>query len=271
MWGILLARRSGKFGDLSSMHEPVRGIVHVHSDFSRDGLCSIAELAAFARASGLRFVGLTDHAEDLSSDDMKQLRQLCEEHSDESLLMLPGLEFRCSGDIHILGLGITDAIASVDPITVASQVQRLGGIGILAHPDRNGYHVSKDLCGVLNGIEIWNVGSDGRFVPPVRALHLLRESRDRNPAIAAFGGVDLHGLDGLPAVNLELQLKGSSRLDAQTLLDLLLSGRFAIRGRYVVLEASLPPNRLTCFSLWAFRKIYEVSKTIRDAIPLGEV
>ncbi len=104
------------------MSENIKGIIHVHSDFSRDGLHSVADLAEFARQSGFRFVGLTDHAEDLSEEHMQSLRQECEKHSDESCVMIPGLEFRCSGDIHILGLGIAHDIASGDPVTVASRI-----------------------------------------------------------------------------------------------------------------------------------------------------
>ncbi len=148
-----------------AMSEPVRGIIHVHSDFSRDGLHSIADLADFAREAGFRFVGLTDHDEDLSLEDRTSLRRECEKHSDESCVIIPGLEFRCNADIHILGLGITDDVRSSDAATVATQITEMGGIAVLAHPSRNGYQCPGELCAVLNGIEIWNAVYDGRFVP----------------------------------------------------------------------------------------------------------
>src|SRR3990172_6112768 len=118
MLGIYSAEWSGGSAWTTAMSELVKGIIHVHSDFSRDGLCSIADLADFAREAGFQFVGLTDHAEDLSPEDMESLRRECEKHSERSFVMIPGLEFRCSDDIHILGLGITGDISSSDAVTL---------------------------------------------------------------------------------------------------------------------------------------------------------
>lgn len=252
------------------MNEAVTGIIHVHSDFSRDGLCSIADLAGLAREAGFRFVGLTDHAEDLSSADLKDLRRLCEEYSDDSFVMIPGLEFRCSGDIHILGLGIADPIPHNDPIVVASQIAASGGLAILAHPGRNGHQCPRELCNVLHGIEIWNASYDGRFVPTLASFHLLQEARRTNHAICGFGGPDFHGLDRNPGVILELRTDlTSSSVDTRIVLHCLKSGTFRMRGRYVAFDAHTAPNWLNRLSLWAFRKVYEVGTAIRD-VALGE-
>lgn len=246
------------------MNDLVTGIIHVHSDFSRDGLCSIADLADFAREAGFQFVGLTDHREDLSYGDLKSLRAECETVSDESFAMIPGLEFRCDGDIHILALGIADDIASTDAVTVASQIEARGGLAILAHPGRNGYQCPLALCGVLNGIEIWNAAYDGRFVPRLATFRLLQEARSANPAIFGFGGADLHSLDRSPGVILELQLNGKNAVDAWKILQSLRTGMFAVHGRCVSFDAYAMPRPLACLRLWALRKLYEVSKAIRD-------
>ncbi len=246
------------------MNKPVRGIIHVHSHFSTDGLCSIAVLADFARDSGFQFVGLTDHAEDLSLEERESLRRECEKHSDESCVLIPGLEFRCGDDIHILGLGITDDMGSTDPVAVAMQIRGLGGLAILAHPGRNGYQCPRKLCSVLDGIEIWNAGYDGRFVPPLANLRLLQEARDFNPSIFGFGGTDLHWLDRPPGVVLKLGVNGTAGLNARVVLQHLRSGGFSVCGRYMSFDACTSPHRLTRLSLWTFRKLYEVFKAIRD-------
>ncbi len=247
------------------MNEPVTGIIHVHSDFSRDGLCSIADLADFAREAGFQFVGLTDHAEDLSPEDMKSLQEECGKYSNESFVMIPGLEFRCSGDFHILGLGIADPIPDSDPVVVASQIAASGGLAILAHPGRNGHQCPRDLLSVLNGIEIWNAAYDGRFVPPSANLRLLQEAWSVNPAILGFGGVDLHTLERAPGVILELRSNGSSEVSAQMVLHRLHSGRFRMRGKCFSFNAHPAPNWVSHSSLWACRKVYEVVTAIRDA------
>lgn len=247
----------------------VTGIIHVHSDFSSDGLCSIADLAGLAREAGFRFVGLTDHAEDLSSEDVEDFRRECEKHSDESFAMIPGLEFRCRGEIHILGLGAAGHIDETDPVVIASQVRAKGGVAILAHPGRIGYQCPPELFTALHGIEIWNSPDDGRFVPPLAGLHLLREARMANPAIFGFGGVDLHWIDQSPAVTLELSMNGTFPVSAGVVLDFLRSGRFTVRGRYIAFSARPAANWLTFSSFSALRKLYEVARTIRE-IALGE-
>lgn len=248
------------------MGERIRGFIHVHSDFSRDGLCSVGELAEFANAAGYQFVGLTDHAEDLSPEDGEALRQECEKHSGDALVMIPGLEFRCTGDVHILGIGITHRIPHTDPILVASEILKREALAILAHPGRIGYRCPPGLWGVLNGIEVWNASYDGRFVPPPGALRLLREARRSNPTVCGFGGADLHGLYRPPGVELELYVTGDHCLNSASLLQCLRLGQFAVRGRYVWLDPKTPPGPLVDISLWGFRKIYEVSKATRDKV-----
>ncbi|MGH7380646.1 MAG: PHP domain-containing protein [Candidatus Methylomirabilales bacterium] len=251
------------------MSEPVRGIIHVHSNFSRDGLCSIADLADFARDSGYRFVGLTDHAEDLTPADMKELRLLCEKHSDDSLAMIPGLEYRCRGEIHILGLGITHDISTDDPVLVASQIRQRGGLAVLAHPGRSGYQCAPELCAALDGIEIWNAGYDGLFVPSLENFRLLGRARGVNSSLFGIGGADLHGFHRPPGVILELLINGSTRIDPRAILKHIGTGKFSIRGRYVRFSAYTVPHRLARVRLWVFRKLYEVSKAVRD-VALGE-
>ena len=252
------------------MSESVKGIIHVHSDFSRDGLCSIEDLADFAREAGFQFVGLTDHAEDLSPEDMKSLRGECEKHSDESCVLIPGLEFRCSEDIHILGLGITDDMSSTDPVTVAGQIRDLGGLSILAHPYRNGYRCPPELSSCLNGIEIWNAAYDGRFVPRLASLRLLREARNVNPSMFGIGGADLHGLYNPPGVVIQLPVNGNAGVNLRMVLQDLQSGRFSVCGRYVRFDAHTEPQPVARFLVWTFRKLYEVAKTIRN-VAVGEM
>ena len=251
------------------MSELVKGIVHVHSDFSRDGLCSIADLADFAREAGFQFVGLTDHAEDLSPEDVESLRRECEKHSERSFVMIPGLEFRCSDDIHILGLGVTGDISRSDAVTLTTQIRAIGGLAVLAHPGRIGYRCPPELCAVLNAVEIWNAAYDGCFVPPLAGLRLLQEARGVNPSIVGIGGADLHGLHRPPGVVLELPVTGNAHIDACMVLRHLGTGLFSVCGRYVRFDAKMVPRRLTRIPLWSFRKLYEASKAIRD-MAVGE-
>lgn len=251
------------------MNERVTGIIHVHSDFSRDGSCSIATLADFARQAGFQFVGLTDHSEDVCFKDLKSLRRQCEKHSDESFVMMPGLEFRCADGIHLLGVGITDQILTTDAVIVATQIGAMGGLAILAHPGRSDYQCSPELCSVLDGIEIWNAAYDGRFVPALGSIRLLQEARRSNPTICGFGGADLHGLHSPPGVALEFRAERIFHINTQVVLRCLQSGTFTIRGRYVSFNAHTGADPLAWFPLWGFRKLYEIAKAVRDATSGG--
>ena len=248
------------------MSKPITGIIHVHSEFSSDGFHSVADLADFARQSGFRFVGLTDHSEDLSAEDIQSLQRECIKCSDELLIMIPGLEFRCQEDVHILGIGVTENITSVDPVTVASEIQERGGLALLAHPGRNEYQFPRELCRVLDGIEIWNAGYDGRFVPPLANLRLLEEARAINPAVLGFGGADLHGFDQPPGVALQLQENGSGQVDIGMVLHGLRSGSFSVRGTYLTFDATTGSHRVGGIPLITFRKLYEISRAVRNVV-----
>lgn len=247
------------------MSEFARGIIHVHSDFSRDGFCSVKDLAEFAREAGFGFVGITDHAEDLSAGDVKELSQNCKTYSDESFVMIPGLEFRCTDGLHILGLGVREGIEDVDPVRVASRIRQQGGVAVLAHPSASGHRCPRELSAVLDGIEIWNARYDGRYVPAMANVRLLEEVREINPAVAGFGGADLHVLDRDPGVALELRVRPKPNVDPDMVLKDLREGKFAVCGRYLRLHTRLPARGLARAGLWAFRKSYELSKAIRDA------
>jgi len=183
--------------------------------------------------------------------------------------MIPGLEFRCHDDIHILGLGITHNISSGDPTAVAKHIQGLGGVAVLAHPGRNGYQCPRELSGVLHGIEIWNAAYDGRFVPPLANIRLLQEARATNPALLGFGGADLHVFDRPPGVVLHVRGNGSGRVDGEMVLHGLRSGSFSTRGRYLSFDGTTIPDWLGGVSIRTFRTLYEISRHFRNAV-LGE-
>ncbi len=242
----------------------MRGIIHAHSEFSRDGLHSVGDLADFARECGFRFVGLTDHAEDLSAEDIQSLQQECIKCSDELFVMIPGLEFRCRDDIHILGIGVTEKIASTDPVTVARYIQGVDGLAVIAHPGRNGYQCSPDLFPVVNGIEIWNAAYDGRFVPPLANLRIFQEARGHNANISAFGGADLHWFEGPPGITVELPAKTDFPVTPERVMDYLRLGKFTIRGKYFVLDSRIVSHPMMHFALIMGRTCYDWAKAIRQ-------
>src|SRR5579863_9647864 len=94
------------------------GVVHVHSAYSHDSRDTLAEVRAFALARQLRFVGLTDHAEDFDEARFAAYRDECASLSDAAVTLIPGLEFRFEGytGLHLLALGLTKWIEPAKPV-----------------------------------------------------------------------------------------------------------------------------------------------------------
>ena len=85
----------------------INGVVHVHTSYSRDGKLSLHELKEKCRNEGIKFVFISDHAEDLDPFQYDILKQECEELSSELLCFVPGLEFDCLDGLHILGFNLS--------------------------------------------------------------------------------------------------------------------------------------------------------------------
>ena len=105
----------------------VPGIVHVHTIRS-DGRGTPDEIAAAAARAGLKFVVFTDHGDATRTPDRPMYRS--------GVLCLDAVEISTTGGHYIA----IDMPASPYPLggearDVVEDVKRLGGIGIVAHPD----------------------------------------------------------------------------------------------------------------------------------------
>lgn len=105
----------------------IAGILHVHSNRS-DGLSSPEQIAAAAARAGLAFVVFTDHGDATRAPETPVYRS--------GVLCLDGVEISTTGGHYIA----VDMPASPYPLggearDVVEDVRRLGGFGIVAHPD----------------------------------------------------------------------------------------------------------------------------------------
>ena len=105
----------------------IPGIVHVHSNRS-DGQGSPDEIAAAAARAGLRFVVFTDHGDATRTPDPPAYKS--------GVLCLDAVEISTSGG-HYIALDMPAAPYPLagEPRDVVDDVRRLGGFGIIAHPD----------------------------------------------------------------------------------------------------------------------------------------
>jgi hypothetical protein len=241
----------------------VRGIAHVHSHFSYDGVHSLDELAAFGRRSGYGFIAMSEHSETLDPETMAVYVKECQRVSGDDLVVIPGIEFACEGNLHVLALGLGEYTNLTHPVRVAEFVRERHGVAVVAHPSRYRYRIPSILAPVLGGIEIWNAGCDGRFVPNDGSLNLLREFRKQNESIMAFAGQDLHRLEGRCRVHLAVR---ADRLDGATIVAALGRGEFAIGNGVFRLDACHGPGSLRRRQLAIARRMYEGAKRVRDGL-----
>lgn len=176
------------------MNRGKTGVLHVHSTYSRDGRDPPEKLREFALARGIGFVGLTDHAEDLSPDRFERLADHCRAVSDDRVLILPGLEYRFAGHdgLHLLAIGLRRWIAPATPAEFAREVPAAAGFTIMAHPVLHRYRIPDEVAAAIDAIEVWNAAYNTRYLPDPRALRLLGRVRRRRPEVVGIAGLDQH-------------------------------------------------------------------------------
>lgn len=237
------------------------GIIHVHSIFSHDGQHTLEEIALFVKKLGYSFIGMTEHSDTFNEDKMFNFVKECMRLSDSKFLMIPGIEFTCENNLHIIGLGIEHFTDIKDPISVAQFIRAQGGLAMVSHPVRYDYKIPSALETEINGVEIWNTAYDGRFVPNDRSIVLWQTLRKHNKSLIAFGGQDLHHITGHFHVKITISC---NELKQETILWALKEGNFLISNPYFRLHSARPTGWIKRMSIICARRTYMQMKSIRD-------
>ena len=239
------------------------GILHVHSNLSYDGRNTLAEIASLARRRGYRFVGMSEHSDTFEPQKMAYLVAECGRLSDASLLMVPGLEFTCDNRLHLLALGIEQYTDATNPALVARFVKEQGGVVVLSHPSRYGYQIPSGLEMLLDGIEVWNAGYDGRFLPNDRSIRLWEALHARNTSLRAFGSQDLHAIENHRHVMVNVQCEELTR---DSILKSLSEGSFVISNSFIRLRSTSSPGWVKLHAIGAARRAYLTTRALRDRL-----
>jgi len=239
------------------------GILHVHSNLSYDGQNTLAEIAFFAKSRGYQFVAMSEHSDTFDPQKMAYLVDQCGRLSDASFLMIPGLEFTCDNRLHLLALGIERYINTTNPILVARFAREQGGLAILSHPSRYAYQIPSGLETYLDGIEVWNAGYDGRFIPNDRSIRLWKSLRTCNNSLRAFGSQDLHAIEDHRHVRVGVRCE---QLTRHAILKGLRAGKFVISNSFLRLQSDSSPCWMKLSAIGAGRRAYLVAKALRDRL-----
>ncbi len=240
-----------------------KGLLHVHSSYSGDAEHSLHQLVELGRRKGYCFFGMTEHSENLDPEKTAAYVKECRRMSNAECLLIPGIEFTCAGDLHLIGFGVTRYTDSQDPLQVSRFIRDDGGVVILAHPRRYDYAVPPEVAFALDGIEVWNAGYDGRFVPDYRILRLLRSLRMQNRPLLAYGGEDFHREARTPHVHIQLTCQ---ELREDLVLRALRQGDFVISNSHFQLGASSQQGWTALTRIVIARRLYDVTRAIRAVL-----
>ena len=159
-----------------------RGVVHVHSTRS-DGSGTIDDIAAAAARAGLQFVVVTDHGDGTRMPLAPAYRS--------GVLVIDGVEISTThGHYLALGLGQAPYRLAGDAADVVEDVRRLGGFGVVAHPDSPKPALSwRDWQVPVDGLEWFNLDSEWRDDSSLRLARALVYYPIRSvPSLALLAG-----------------------------------------------------------------------------------
>lgn len=232
---------------------PVRpgvGIVHVHTDYSHDGKDSVERLRDWAIERGISFIGLTDHAEDLSAPQFDELVTRCRAASDERVSLIPGLEYRFAGyvGLHLLALGLSHRIDPATPEEFVAEAGSAARFTIAAHPGLFRYRLPDSVAQAIDAIEVWNAAYNTRYLPDPAAVRLLESVRARRPEVVGTAGLDQH--DSRNDRGTRVVLLNPHAADP---LAELRAGRFVNRGSTMEFPARKPFGPLGLAALTTLR------------------
>jgi Predicted metal-dependent phosphoesterases (PHP family) len=122
--------------------------LHIHTNFSNDGVSTIEEVAEFAVKTGLGCISVTDHNKFEAYDLLKDRKEF---------IIIPGEEVS-SAEGHILAYGIQSEIErGMSIIKTIESIHDAGGIAVAAHPYRWWSGLGeKNVIPEFDGVEAFN-------------------------------------------------------------------------------------------------------------------
>lgn len=155
--------------------------LHVHTNYSRDGLSSVEEALKAAAAAGLDGVAITDHD---TTEGARRALDVVDTVA-PGLLVIPGEEVSTRSG-HLIVLGITrDIPGGMSVEDTIREAKRLGGLVIVPHPYNRPRHGMPIPAGA-DAAEVYN----SRHV--IGMHNYLAAGRARSLGLPGVAGSDAH-------------------------------------------------------------------------------
>ena len=249
-----------------------KGVMHIHSRYS-DGEYTLEELRKIFIDENCSFVCLTDHAEYFDENSSRRYVAECESLSDPHFRFVPGLEYRCEREMHILGYHATKPTQSTNPQEVIRHIDAQGAISVIAHPKDEFFEWIEKFFTLPQGIETWNTKYDGRYAPRPGTFALLQRLKQRAPETHAFYGLDLHWKRQFRSFFVEVD---SEFAEVAAIMTALKAGKYSAHKDALQLPSSgiLPAELLDQFGRvharsHGMRRLLKSGKKILDKAGIG--
>jgi len=132
---------------------------------------------------------MTGYTDLFQPERMDQFIKECNDCSDDTILLIPGLEITCSNGRHIMGIGLEKFVGADIPEHVVEEIEEAGGTAALSHPLKHG---TSEVPKNLEFMEIWNGKCAGQVLPDFKVLSFFRKNQKNNPDMKCVAGLDLH-------------------------------------------------------------------------------
>lgn len=209
----------------------IKGALHLHSAYSYDAKLSLRELRSLFMQEGLSFALMTEHTDEMRTEEGERFIAECRALSDEHFVLVPGFEVPYK-DTHTLMIGST-AFSDKREKEALEAFKAHAALAVLAHPHKHGYTADGTLLKVIDGLEVWNSQYDGKYVPRKKSLKLFHALNRQKP-LYAFAGWDLHRSEHAGGPTLMLDVR---ELSEAAILEQLKQGNFVIKGRGATVNA----------------------------------
>ena len=236
------------------------GVIHMHSDYSHDSLDPLEVLRDTAIQRGIRFVGMSDHAEDLSEEIFAEYVKHCDSVSDSRVQIVPGLEFRFAGlkGMHLFALGLRTWITPTTPEEFIEQTRGVAQMTVLAHPVLARYNIPSVVLEHIDAIEVWNANYNTRYLPDPRAIQLFYDVHRQRPNVVATVGLDQHDASN------DRELRVILPRPADDPIAELKAGRFRNHGRTMEFDSRVTLSTSQIYGLRVARRLYDMVERTQD-------
>lgn len=217
-------------------------IFHAHSTYSHDGKISIASLHKLLSKRKINFLFLSDHFEDLDSNQYINIINDCKKVNNSLLQIIPGYERNWNG-IDVCAFGIYNFYEDADFIEWSKKVKNGKGLLCVMHPSKYKKPIPAEILSECDAVEIWNSKwpYDGKTFP---YEFVQKFSKDLIP----LAGQDIHKKSDISNIVNALH---TTCLNYECILREVKEKKHIIKGGFI----SMPAN--TIKTVYSFLKIYQ--------------